>query len=428
MSAQSVYQTLSKAHPDNHSVRAELARTYRAAGRMHAGIGDVGAAIASFRQAIALGEEMVRQHVDLPEYRGDLAWSYNNLGVLTHRNGDPAEGRRALRKAIDIWKPLVEQGPQPELQHGLASAHLNIGYWEMIEGRMREALDDTSRAVSLSEAAVGQSRLDARFRRTLAHSLGNLGQDYDLDGQPARGRQALEQALAVAEPLAAENPAVTIYQERIIDIQIDLGHLLLHIGQTREAKRAFDAAMERTKTLPDGPRTDISEAYLHCGLGKVYRQEGQAAAALNAFETAVKLGELRPAEKPFSTYELACALALCSAVLGDARSPLTAAQEAARRHHADRAVETLRKAIAEGWGNLAWTKRDTDLDSLRQRGDFKKLIEETRKGPKGARVSRPHDPSRRHCRSLVVPGASTCGKRRQPTIGLVWPTSSKCKH
>jgi Flp pilus assembly protein TadD len=38
------------------------------------------------------------------------------------------------------------------------------------------------------------------------------------------------------------------------------------------------------------------------------------------------------------------------------------------------AIQSLRDAIAVGYGNYEWLRRDTDLDSLRDEPEFKELI------------------------------------------------------
>jgi len=41
---------------------------------------------------------------------------------------------------------------------------------------------------------------------------------------------------------------------------------------------------------------------------------------------------------------------------------------------AERAMECLQEAVAAGFNNLAQLKRDSDLDALRGRADFKQLL------------------------------------------------------
>jgi hypothetical protein len=54
-----------------------------------------------------------------------------------------------------------------------------------------------------------------------------------------------------------------------------------------------------------------------------------------------------------------------------------AAKDGERKQaRADRAIELLKQAVAAGWNDVEQTKQDTDLDPLRARGDFKKLLVE----------------------------------------------------
>ena len=47
-----------------------------------------------------------------------------------------------------------------------------------------------------------------------------------------------------------------------------------------------------------------------------------------------------------------------------------------KREHADRAMELLRKAVKAGFNDAGHMKKDTDLNPLRGREDFKKLLGE----------------------------------------------------
>ena len=48
--------------------------------------------------------------------------------------------------------------------------------------------------------------------------------------------------------------------------------------------------------------------------------------------------------------------------------------DASRREYADRAMECLHKAVNAGFRDAAHMKKDTDLDPLRERPDFKKIL------------------------------------------------------
>ncbi len=64
---------------------------------------------------------------------------------------------------------------------------------------------------------------------------------------------------------------------------------------------------------------------------------------------------------------MACDLALCISIAPD---------EASKQALAAEAITTLRTAIAAGWSDAAQTSRDPDLNPLRHRDDFRRLLDE----------------------------------------------------
>ena len=69
-------------------------------------------------------------------------------------------------------------------------------------------------------------------------------------------------------------------------------------------------------------------------------------------------------------YQLACTLALASTVADPTEGPAAADRQ---RRDSDRAVDTIRRAIAVGFASQGMLKNDPDLDSLRSRPDFQSL-------------------------------------------------------
>jgi hypothetical protein len=66
--------------------------------------------------------------------------------------------------------------------------------------------------------------------------------------------------------------------------------------------------------------------------------------------------------------------AVTAAVLRTADQPEARAKDAAAE--ADRAMAWLTQAVAAGYKDVAHMKEDKDLDALRDRPDFKKLLAE----------------------------------------------------
>jgi serine/threonine protein kinase/tetratricopeptide (TPR) repeat protein len=77
---------------------------------------------------------------------------------------------------------------------------------------------------------------------------------------------------------------------------------------------------------------------------------------------------------PRSLYNAACYRAVVAAVLLAADKSPKAANES--RVEADRAISWLQQAVAAGYDNVSLMKKDSDLDVLRDREDFRKLLAE----------------------------------------------------
>jgi hypothetical protein len=76
---------------------------------------------------------------------------------------------------------------------------------------------------------------------------------------------------------------------------------------------------------------------------------------------------------PDSLYKAACCRAVTAALLRQAKTPDADGTQLAKVE-ADRAMAWLQQAVAAGYKDAATMKKDKDLDALRDRADFKKLL------------------------------------------------------
>jgi hypothetical protein len=86
-------------------------------------------------------------------------------------------------------------------------------------------------------------------------------------------------------------------------------------------------------------------------------------------------------------YDLACVYSLASAGVRQDMKLNSADRNKAAAHYAVRAIDFLTKAEAAGYfkpsASFGHLKKDTDLDPLRDREDFKKLLAEWERKAKG---------------------------------------------
>ena len=79
---------------------------------------------------------------------------------------------------------------------------------------------------------------------------------------------------------------------------------------------------------------------------------------------------------PGDAYDAACYLALCIPIVANADTLDAAQRQAAVKLYGDGSMKMLRDAVAAGFKDAEHMKQDKDLDALREREDFKKLLAE----------------------------------------------------
>src|SRR5262249_11867735 len=119
------------------------------------------------------------------------------------------------------------------------------------------------------------------------------------------------------------------------------------------------------------PATTVAPRLLRCVVDLRLRHFEKARDAAGCRRTAEMWEKLNRADAP-SLYNAARMRAVTAAVLRAADPHPAGATQA--NADADRALAWLRQAVAAGYSNAARLKRDRDLDALRDRADFTKLV------------------------------------------------------
>jgi hypothetical protein len=148
---------------------------------------------------------------------------------------------------------------------------------------------------------------------------------------------------------------------------VNLADSLIQLDRGVEAIPLLDEFLAKAPASPAVDPRLIPHAF---GLrGKHFQKAGDPAGCRTTAEMWEKLNRTG-AE---SLYEAACYRAMTAGVQAKAK-----AADAAKlaQDDADRAMQWLHQAVKAGYKDVAHLKKDTDLDALREREDFKKLIAE----------------------------------------------------
>jgi hypothetical protein len=113
-------------------------------------------------------------------------------------------------------------------------------------------------------------------------------------------------------------------------------------------------------------------------LSKSLRALGRKEEAFAVSRTRFELLEQAPPEQrdPGIHYHVACEMAQFVPTIGRGKpeAELTSAERAERQQYADRAVEAFQRALADGYSDMPLMVRDEDLDPIRNRVDFQRLL------------------------------------------------------
>jgi serine/threonine-protein kinase len=370
---------LARDHPADLEQKALLATGHTDVAVMLDHIGRPEASLRAYQEGRAVLEAMVEANPTIWDHRKHLAETYKNLARILLTRGRPAEALDFAEKGRAILEALVAENPSITWFHWvLAENDRSLAALFLRLGRTADAQRQLERARAILEKLVADDPSTLEFRHSLAAAQDELGYLLARTGRPEAALRSYEAARAIREALVAESPSVTNLQQGLAATYNNLGRLKRDVGRPDEALDYYRKAHAILKGLagdhPDVYYYQTTLAYTCRGLARVSAQLGRADEALRWLDQAAAIDRRYADTHPLARYDLACDLALGVPLVGQAAGGRDGAAEARRRERADRAMETLRRAIAQGYTFPAIISRDADLDPLRPRPDFQLLM------------------------------------------------------
>jgi tetratricopeptide (TPR) repeat protein len=333
--------------------RYELARSHISRGTLLQDLGKRPEAEAEFRQALALHEQLARDFPAVPEYCRWLANSHNNLGIILKYLGRWPEAEAECRRALALQERLAADFPSvPEYRQELALSHNNLGILLQDLGKRPEAEAEYRRALALQERLAADYSGVPAYAVELGGSYCNFGGLLRDGGQPAPALEWFGKAIGVLQQALDRTPDVKARQF-LRNSHLGRAQALVRLGRHAESFQDWDRAI----ALDEGPRRPalrVGRAWALAYAGEDTKATREAAEVLRAGTPDVPL-----------LYDAAKVFTVAAAKAGDA----TVAEG-----YAARAIALLRDAVAKGYQNVADLKQDPDLERLRARADFQKLV------------------------------------------------------
>jgi serine/threonine protein kinase len=330
-----------------------------------------------FDAALNIYQRLVADFPSRTELRLDLARSYGSRGSLLRDTGRRKEAEQDFDQALSIEKQLAADFPyRPEFREELAGSHNSRGILLSTAGRLKEAEQDYDQAMSIRKQLVADFPSRSQFRQELASSHMNRGMLQIAAGRLDDAEKDEEQALRIHKQLAADFPNQPDRLNDVAGTCVNLAIVYRRQGKWAAAKRLLlEGQPHHLAALKVNPRHPTYRQFYHNNLAVLTL----AYAGLLEQEDAVRTAEMRRDlgwNAPEDAYDAACFLSRCIPFVAQHDKLDVKRRKEAVQFYGDAAMKFLREAVGKGYKDVAHMKKDTDLDPLRQREDFQKLIAE----------------------------------------------------
>jgi eukaryotic-like serine/threonine-protein kinase len=330
-----------------------------------------------YREVLKVQQEQLDKVPATPRDRDALAASYHGLGITLAELKREDEAEEAFHQALEIRKKLTDDFPRVlEYRREFAGCCSDLGYLLTRQGKDAAAEEPYRQALELRKKMVAQTGPIPGYRRLLAESYHNLGHVLRVTRRPEEAESALRQALDLWKQLVADSPPVPDLQGGLADT---LGALALLHNQRREFNAALALLDEARpylqaalKARPQDPGFRMANRDYLVALGQSRLGLADHARLAATADELARFG-YEPAK---DTYNAACMLCNCATLAGKDNQLADARPRELTQSYADRALALLRQAIAAGFNDAAHLKEDPDLEPLRAREEFGKLVAE----------------------------------------------------
>jgi serine/threonine protein kinase len=351
-----IQQDLVRNYREVPDVESDLAQTMHNLGNLHFLQQQFKRAESFYQKALPIREKLAAWHPEVPQYQSELAGTLNGLGQVYARTNRLKDAETSLKRSCDLSEDLVRKhGEVVDYQSEWASGLASLGILHQAMKQFPKAESEYRQARDIFQKLVETQPNVPELARKQAMTEMQLGNCFLLQGKSRDALGWYAQAIQRAEPLLRMNKAEPLTRQCLRNAHWGRSEALTALGRHREALPERDRAIELDDTNEPTFRLGRIITLVRLDLG------GRADAERDKLARTADAGVL---------YELACTYVV-SAYMAHKRG-----EDAQCDDHEARAVQTLKRAVAKGFRDLARMQRDSRLTPLILREDYRKLLEE----------------------------------------------------
>jgi serine/threonine protein kinase len=262
------YQAFLRDKGDSPVIRSEAGMAYRRVGKIQFLLGQRKEADESYRQAVALGEQMLAESPDDPASLDRLAEVHQELGVFYQETQRWAQAEQTLRRGVALREQLDRRDPAyPQNRSGLAALHANLVALYRILGQFDQAEAAFRTGNAITEDLLSRDAKNAQYLLTLATCHLNMGLVYGAEDRTADAEAAYRKAADLFQQLLRDQPDNVDYQKRLAATYNNLGLTYARERNHAKAEAAYQQSLALHEAIfRDHPkvvayRVDVGSAY-----------------------------------------------------------------------------------------------------------------------------------------------------------------------
>jgi non-specific serine/threonine protein kinase/serine/threonine-protein kinase len=211
-SALAISEELSRQHPDSREAQELLARSHDAIGTLLFVGGDATAAMPHLREEVRLADSLATRFPHDAAVQQLLASAYEVVGDASGHPGykslgDASAARAAYQQARSATERLTRDHPDNKrARRGLGVLDLKLGDVALGTGDVETAVREYSSAATIVDAASADDPLNATTRLMVALVAGQLGQAFERGGDVSAALTQYDRASDLTRQLAEADP------------------------------------------------------------------------------------------------------------------------------------------------------------------------------------------------------------------------------
>jgi eukaryotic-like serine/threonine-protein kinase len=246
-----------KEHGNSPDIRLEVASAYRRTGRIQHALGQSTEAEESFRQAVAIAEQLRAEAPDDPAVLDKLAGIHGELGLYYRDNKDRLrQAEKAFQQAVALREQLDRQdSAYPENRSTLAGIHGTLVGLYRILGELGQAEVAFNKCEALIQDLLSHDAKNTRYLMILGVCHQNMALVYGAKDRLAEAEAAHRKTIDLYQQLTRDHPNVVDYQKMLGRCYHNLG--LLHARERHHAQA--EAAYQQSLAIHEAVYRDHPE-------------------------------------------------------------------------------------------------------------------------------------------------------------------------